>query len=220
MIRSNTFNTKSKHIKHINHRNNNTSNNISTMNRRLKSLLDVSRINHKTQILKQQSLKDAHIYCKLNSLSGPLTGPLIEMYIREKYNMKKNDATSCTGDAFHNQKNLEIKVSIGGLVNNKFNYVQIRMNHDCEYLFTAYYVDYCNVEELGELFVFKMKKEDVQDVILHHGGYAHGTIKKLGPITSQDLEDKTNKKEYCLRPKYGDKCWNSLIPFRIDESFI
>lgn len=190
------------------------------MNRRLKRILDLSKINHKSQILSQQTLKDAHIYCKLHSLSGQLTGPLIETYIRDKYQMKKNNAASCNGDVYHNNRNIEIKVSIGGQINNKFNYVQIRMDHDCDYLFTAYYLDYSNVEELGELYIFKMKKEDIQDVVLNHGGYAHGTVKKLGEITLEDLLDCNNKKEYCLRPKYGDKCWKSLLRFRIDESFI
>jgi hypothetical protein len=190
------------------------------MNRRLKRLLDCSRINHKSQILSQPTLKDAHIYCKLNSLSGQLTGPLIENYIRQKYGMEKNNANSCNGDAKYNDRNIEIKVSTGGQLNDKFNYVQIRMDHECDYLFTAYYLDYGNVDQSGELFVFKMKKEDIRDVVLHHGGYAHGTVRKLGPITIDDLNNTENKKEYCIRTKYGDKCWNSLIRFRIDECFI
>ena len=57
----------------------------------------------------------------------------------------------------------------------------------------------------------------MKHIILNHGGYAHGTIQKLGKITETDLEDPENDKEYAIRPKYGDACWEELLPFQIQS---
>ena len=191
--------------------------------KRLKLILDNSKVNHKEEILKKETLKDAHIYCKLNNLSGQEAGPLIENYMKEKFNMEKNDPSSCKGDMkisglLTNQpanENVEIKISNGGKTNNKFNYVQLRPNHDCDYIFTAYYLDYTNLHQTGELFVFYLNKTIIKELIAKYGSYAHGTIKKLGKISKKDLDNSSNLKEYALRPKYGDKCWNDLLRFRI-----
>jgi hypothetical protein len=182
---------------------------------KLKDILECSKINHNIEIMKQLTLKDAHIYCKIHKLSGQVTGPLIENYIKEKYNMTKNNASLCTGDVTYNNHNIEIKVSNGGKENNKFNYVQLRMNHNCNYILTAYYIGNDNLDNLGELFIFQLTKENIKNLICHYGGYAHGTIQKLGKITKEDLDNETNDKEYAIRPKYGDKCWNDLLQFRI-----
>lgn len=184
---------------------------------KLKHVLDSSKINHKIEIIKQLTLKDAHIYCKIYNLSGQVAGPLIENYIKNKYNMTKNNASSCVGDLLCNNINFEIKVSNGGKENNKFNYVQIRMNHNCEYLLTAYHLSYENLNNNGELYIFRLNKENIKNLILKYGGYAHGTIQKLGEIKKEHLENVTNDKEYAIRPKYGDKCWNELLQYRIDE---
>ena len=186
----------------------------------LQYILNRSNINHSVEILKEESVKNAHIYCKINQLSGQVTGPLIESYLKEKYNMTKNSASLCIGDLKHKDVDLEIKASNGGKNNNKFNYVQLRMNHKCEYLLTAYYLCSENIETLGELFIFKVNKETLRNLILNHGGYAHGTIAQLGAITIQDLENPTNDKEYAIRPSYGDKCWQTLLTHRVQEDCI
>lgn len=183
----------------------------------LKQILQASTCNHKIEIMKQPTIKQAHVYCKINQLSGQLSGPLIENYIKNKYNMIKNNASSCNGDLQRTQTNFEIKVSNGGKENNKFNYVQLRMNHNCEYILTAYYLDSLNVETEGDLFIFKLTKQDLKIFILKYGGYAHGTKQKLGEITEDDLDNPTNSKEYAIRPKYDDKCWKELLQFRVDE---
>lgn len=183
----------------------------------LKELLDNASIVHKEEIMKCPSLKHAHIYCKLQKLSGQVTGPLIENYIKEKYNMAKNSASLCIGDLKHNGVDIEVKVSTGGQSNNKFNYVQMRMNHCCEYLLTAYYIDYSNLEKEGDLYIFRLKKEHLREAIAQYGGYAHGTVKKLGAITMEDLLNVDNDKEYALRPKYGDSCWNYLLQYRVED---
>jgi hypothetical protein len=181
---------------------------------KLKHMLRIMKINHKVEITKQPDLKKAHIYCKLHQLSGQTAGPLIESYIKNKYNMTKNKTSNCNGDLHHNQRNFEIKMSNSGKTNHQFNYVQIRMNHMCDYILTAYYVNDDNVENEGELFIFDIQKKDLKHIIIKYGGYAHGTKQKLGTITEQDLDDPDNDKEYAIRPKYGDKCWNELLLFR------
>lgn len=167
--------------------------------------------------MKQPTIKDSHIYCKVHNLSGQVAGPLIEHYIKNKYNMLKNDASLCVGDLKHNETNIEIKVSNGGKDHNKFNYVQLRMNHHCDYLLTAYYLDRSNVDNFGELFIFKLTKSNIKEMIVKYGGYAHGTVSKLGIITQNDLDDINNDKEYAFRPKYNDECWKSLLQYRIND---
>ena len=182
----------------------------------LKNILDTSSINHSSEIIKEKTLKDAHIYCKINNLSGQETGPLIEKYIQLTNNMIKNNASTCNGDlTCSNKINYEIKVSTGGKNNNKFNYVQIRINHNCIYILTAYHLCYQNLFRKGDLYIFKLTKENIKTLLLKHGSYAHGTLSKLGPIIQSDLDDVNNTKEYALRPIYGDKCWNDLLQYRI-----
>jgi hypothetical protein len=185
----------------------------------LKQLLDSSRPTkqHTDNILKLSSLKEAHMYCKYNNLSGQQTGPLIEKYIKVKYGMEKNKSSICEGDLKHKGVNIEIKVSNGGSSNNKFNFVQIRVNHNCNYIFSAYYIHYDNLDNLGELFIFRIDKETIRYLILNYGQYAHGTVTKLGEITVEDLKDTNSQKEYCLRPTYSDKCWRELLRFRVNE---
>jgi hypothetical protein len=131
--------------------------------------------------------------------------------------MEKNNASLCLGDLQHNQVNFELKISTGGKENNKFNYVQLRMNHDCVYILTAYYLCEDNIDNEGELFIFKLNKDNIKKLILLYGGYAHGTVQKLGKITEIELSNIANDKEYAIRPKYGDKCWNELLSFRVDN---
>ena len=134
--------------------------------------------------------------------------------------MTKNNSSLCLGDlqsSGSNETNFEIKISNGGSKHNRFNYVQLRMNHNCHYILTAYYMDDENIEGCGELFIFKLNKTEMKKIILKYGSYAHGTIHKLGAITCDDLNNPINNKEYAIRPKYGDRCWNELLQFRVYE---
>ena len=79
--------------------------------KRLKLILDSSKVNHKEEILKKETLKDAHIYCKINNLSGQEAGPLIETFIKEKFNMEKNDPSACIGDLKVFDSNIEDRKS-------------------------------------------------------------------------------------------------------------
>lgn len=185
---------------------------------KLEQILESTRSNDiEKALMELPSLKDAHIYCKINGLSGQVAGSVVEKYIKHKYNMTKNSASSCNGDLRCNETDFEIKASFGGKKHCDFNYVQLRMNHHCEYILTAYYIDYTNLDNLGELYIFQVNKENIKPLIVKHGNYAHGTIKKLGEITIEDLNDPENHKEYALRPKYGSECWKELLQFRIDD---
>lgn len=185
----------------------------------LKEHLARSMINHENEIIKETTLKDAHIYCILNSVSAQQYGPLLEKYIRIKNNFSKNIASACNGDCSKDDKNVEIKASIGGAKHNKFNWVQLRISHNIHYyILTAYNLTSNNVENQGELYVFSVPKCDMLNLISIYGGYAHGTIKEHGPITISNIQDENNKKEYALRPIIGDKCWIDIMKYRIDET--
>jgi hypothetical protein len=165
--------------------------------------------------MKEYELKKAHIYCKINKLNGQISGPLLEKYIIKKYGMIKNKSSDCIGDCKKNSKNIEIKCSLGGDKSHKdFNYVQIRLNHNIDiYLFTAYYINESNINDLGELFIFQIQKEDLIEIIKEFGQYAHGTIKEFGKTFQFD-------KEYALRPKINDNCWKKLLIHRVHEIII
>jgi hypothetical protein len=75
-----------------------------------------------------------------------------------------------------------------------------------------------NVADEGDLYIFKISKTDIKKLIVSHGGYAHGTIKEHGTITSESIEVEHVIKEYALRPSINDECWKALLPFRISES--
>jgi len=185
---------------------------------RLKEHLKRLTIKHDQEILKEINLKNAHIYCILNGVSAQQYGPLLEMYIRTKNNFVKNTASECNGDCSKDGKNAEVKASLGGSQHNKFNWVQLRVSHNIQYyILTAYHLTDKNVETEGELYVFSVPKEDMFPLIANHGGYAHGTIKEYGPITITGLKEEKNKKEYALRPLYGDKCWLDIMKFRVSE---
>jgi hypothetical protein len=174
---------------------------------------------HEIQILKEQTLKDAHIYCVIHSISSQQYGPLLEKYIRTKFNYDKNKSSDCIGDCSKDNKNVEIKVSLGGKKHNKFNFVQIRPSHDCDiYILTAYNLSLDNLHNEGELYIFKIPKKDLKNIIVLYGGYAHGTIKEYGKISIDTINHKNNNKEYAIRPSIGSNCWKELLQFRIYEN--
>jgi hypothetical protein len=185
----------------------------------LKEYLLKSSLHHETQVLQKQTLKEAHIYCLLESISAQQYGPLLEKYIITKYGFVKHPSSNGIGDCSKNGENVEIKTSLGGSHHNKFNFVQIRIAQPIHtYLFTAYHLNSENVEKEGDLYLFRIPKPDMKQLLVQHGGYAHGTLKEYGKITMKSLEEETNTKEYALRPKFMDSCWNDLVRFQIAES--
>lgn len=194
---------------------------LPTMNKiervkRLKEHLVLSKVKHEEQVMKLETLKEAHIYCVINSVTAHQYGPLLERFIRTKFNYIKNKASECTGDCSKDGKNLEVKVSLGGANHKKFNFVQIRPSHDCNtYILTAYHLSPDNVEMEGELYIFKVSKSEIKKIVMSYGGYAHGAIKEHGAITIDSLNDEKNIKEYALRPSINDACFKELLPFRV-----
>lgn len=185
----------------------------------LKGMLEISKINHKDAILNEPGLKDAHIYCLLHKIPSQAYGVLLENYIITRFNFTRNNASHCTGDCSKHDCNIEIKSSLGGQKRNKFNFVQIRLNPQITFfIFTAFYLCPENVNQEGELFIFKIPLQQMKQLVLNYGGYAHGTIKEHGKIVSESLEDAENKREYAIRPVFNDKCWKALMLFRIQES--
>ena len=186
---------------------------------KLKQHLAHANVKHDAEVMQLTTLKDAHVYCVLYGVSAQQYGPLLERFIRTNFKYVKNNANECTGDCSKDGKNSEVKVSIGGATHSKFNFVQIRPAHDCDdYILTAYHLCHDNVADEGDLYIFKISKTDIKKLIVSHGGYAHGTIKEHGAITSESIEVEHVIKEYALRPSINDDCWKALLPFRISES--
>lgn len=186
--------------------------------RRLTEHLAMSKTKHEDHIMKLSSLKDAHVYCVIHNVSAQQFGSLLERYIRTRFNYTKNKAEDCNGDCSKDGENIEIKVSLGGATHTKFNFVQLRPSHGCDaYILTAYHLNYDNLCSEGELYIFKVSKEEIKKVIMTHGDYAHGTIKEHGSITMDKLNDNASMKEYALRPSFNDACWDALMQYRVSE---
>jgi hypothetical protein len=189
--------------------------------KRLREHLTLSKVKHKDQVMKLATLKEAHTYCVIHDVSAQQYGPLLERFIRTKFNYIKNKAEDCTGDCSKDGNNSEVKVSLGGATHTKFNFVQIRPSHDCDtYILTAYHLSLENVESEGELYIFKIPKSDIKKIVVSYGGYAHGTIKEHGTITIDSLNDEKSIKEYALRPTINDECWEALMPFNVSDSWL
>jgi hypothetical protein len=187
--------------------------------KRLKEHLTLSKVKHEDQVMKLATLKEAHTYCVIHGLSAQQYGPLLEKFIRTKFNYIKNKAEDCAGDCSKDGNNSEVKVSLGGATHTRFNFVQIRPSHDCEnYILTAYHLSPENVEEEGELYIFKISKLNIKKIVMLYGGYAHGTIKEHGAITIDSLNNENIIKEYAIRPTINDDCWKALMVFRVSES--
>jgi len=179
-------------------------------------------------VMNLKTLKNVHIYCKIKNFTGQKTGPLIEKYIIDKYNFIKNIPSLCIGDCSKkvNDKdiNIEIKGSLGGETNKQFNYVQIRLHHNIDYyLLTSYYLSFENLDKLGDLYIFLLKKDEIKDLIIKYGQYAHGTKNENGKRLLDDIDNidnNNNNKEYALRPKYNDNLWKELLKYKIEENEI
>lgn len=194
---------------------------------KLREQLNLLDINHEDHIMELSSLKDAHSYCFIHKITGPQFGTLLQNYIISKFGYTKNKSSKCVGDCYKNCENFEIKASLGTTkktktkIKTKYNYVQIRPNHECDtYILTAYHVSFENIKNAGELYIFKISKEEIKKLIVAYGGYAHGTIKEHGKITIESINDETKTVLYALRPTINTKCWNALLAFRITEDML
>lgn len=184
----------------------------------LSDILCRTSLDHKSLVLSCETLKEAHIYCKINKLSGQMAGCLIENYIINKFeHMSKVKSSNCEGDCIHkNGSTIEIKISLGGKTHNKFNFVQIRLGHNIDfYLLTAYYLDKSNLDNDGELYTFFINKHNMIDIICNYGSYAHGTVGEYGKISRENIREDC---EYAIRPLYGSLLWSKLLEYRLTNS--
>jgi hypothetical protein len=182
------------------------------------------RVAYQREIVKEATLKDAHIYCVTRKVRPHEYGSLLEHYICTKHGFERNGASSRTGDMRVDHENAEVKVSIGigcdchPTRRVKFNWVQLRPTHGVHfYVLTAYHLAHENVASDGELYVFRVPKHEMVRLLVRYGGYAHGTKARLGKIAADDMGDETTSstKEYALRPAYGGACWRELLEMRV-----
>lgn len=114
-----------------------------------------------------------------------------------KKDLKLNNAVNNTsGDAEKNGIKYEIKYSGHGK-KSKLNFVQIRPDHDIDIYILVCYNMYDKSSELGKGYCFKIPNENMNELIIKYGGYAHGTKKCLEKITEKNLKGRNC--EYSLR---------------------
>lgn len=182
-----------------------------------------TRTDYKTAIVREPTLKDACWYCHLHSIPANQMGTLIEHYICATTTYTPNSSSACIGDATKDGEHYEFKVSLGGKTFNKFNYVQIRLNHNVHYyLLIALHLSTANVMHSsthdGDLYLFKVPHKAMVALLRVYGQYAHGTVAKYGPVKdSLNVDPATNEHEFALRPTYGSACWLALMPHRVTE---
>jgi len=126
---------------------------------KLLDLLCEKPINVKNEIMKLKTLLEACAFCKYTKLQSNVFGPLLEYYIINKYKCEKVKASDMSGDIMKNSMKYELKISLGGKTHEKFNFVQIRPGHTCDYLLGAYHLSLSNYTKKGRLYVFLITKK-------------------------------------------------------------
>jgi hypothetical protein len=162
------------------------------------------------------------ILCK-KFLSSNQWSVLLEGYIKDKFKIKKaEDGISGDGISPSGLK-IEIKVSLGGL-DGSVNFVQIRPDHKIDYyLFLVYNLF---EDEIGGIYWFLCPAIRLYKLIPEFGGYAHGTISKLGKISNENLYNRNC--EFALRPNpiknkgcKSRELWDRIkLEFEVDEEDI
>ena len=131
-----------------------------------------------------------------------------------------NPKNESSGDGCKNDVNYEIKVSLHAK-QSKLNFVQIRPDHDIDYyILIAYNMYHDSEDELGKGYIMKVPSIDMYDLVIKYGGYAHGSCKKLGNITSDNLRGRNC--EYALRCNpnvvsgVNQEIWNQLLQYETE----
>ena len=133
-----------------------------------------------------------------------------------------NAPDKSSGDGSKNGKNFEIKFSAHDK-NGKFNWVQFRPDHNIDYYILIGY----NLFEgtLGKAYNFKVPAEDLYQLIIDYGGYAHGCQDILGVPTKDNLKGRDC--EYAIRvnpnvlvnksKELWDKLQTYITPYHKDQ---
>lgn len=152
--------------------------------------------------------------CILNREYSSPTSDVFEQVIKHDLQLE-NAPDKMSGDASKNGFNIEIKCSTHAK-HSKFNFVQIRPNHNVQwYLFVGYNLWHANA--LGKEYLFKIPSEDLYNMVVEHGGYAHGSKMVKPAITLTTM--KGNGYEYALRvnPNVGKRVlWKKLLKYKVE----
>ena len=164
----------------------------------------------KQEIAKAKTFRDAAIIAKSELSPQAAATPLEEW---QKARLRMTPALNETsGDGVYQDSTVELKQSLGGKTGSAFNFVQIRPDHAIDaYIFTTY--DIFNDDTTW----FNIPADDMNELLVESGNYAHGTIKALGPITADTL--KARNCEYALRPSSQGKgqqrdLWNRMLEWQ------
>lgn len=156
--------------------------------------IDEERMNTKSYldiIKKQKTLVDKCIYIR-RYVSPKSTD--IEKIIMNDLHLDKPKNKLC-GDGSKNGINYEIKFT-GHAKGSKFNFVQLRPDHNIDFYIFVCYNMYHNRGK-GKAYILKIPSDHMNKLIVKYGSYAHGSIKKLGKITLENLKNKNH--EYAIR---------------------
>lgn len=171
----------------------------------LKNKLLSDKTDHWVKIKSLKSINEAFAYSKVN-LTGPQYGPLLEKYLINRYKWKQIQAKKMCGDIKTNRHVFELKVSLSGSEKKPFNFNGIRNQPIDFYILIAYYVDLKNSHDLGELFIFKLNKDELYALLGKH--FSHGC---------KSLWEKVDEKIKKLGVVYKSAKWSKLLKYRISE---
>ena len=164
----------------------------------------------KQEIAKAKTFRDAAIIAK-SELSPQAAATPLESWVKDFLRMTPA-LNETSGDGVYQGSTVELKQSLGGKTGSAFNFVQIRPDHDVDnYILTTYDIFNDNTTW------FNIPADDMHDLIVEFGGYAHGTIKALGPITADTLKGRNC--EYAIRPSSQGKgkkreLWDCMLEWQ------
>jgi hypothetical protein len=140
----------------------------------------------------------------------------MEKFIMTDLNIEK-PVDNVSGDGSKNGENCEIKFS-GHAKGSKFNFVQIRPDHNIDYyIFVGYNMHFDDA--IGKAYIFKIPSCRLYELVVKYGGYAHGTNCELGKITLDNMKGRNC--EYALRcdpnAKKGKslRLWNDMLKYKV-----
>mgnify|MGYP001174426663 FL=1 len=173
-------------------------------------LLDVPQLVKLMRIQKKYNIKEIYkkvLYssdilekCVLSRFYFKPQSTYIEKIIKSNLEIE-DPVDEISGDGHKNGINYEIKTSLHDK-NCKFNFVQIRPDHNIDfYIFLG--LNIFEKDDDYKCYLFKIPSNNVYDLVIKYGDYAHGTIKRNGIITKDNF--KGRNKEYCLRPNPNSK---------------